>query len=195
MKDFLLNIGKNGHLINLSIYLSRHTCMYASTHIIYIHVHVYMHICIHVCRQTHMDICVYVSILSYITEISMYAHIYVFSIHMYTDMFIYTYMYACIYEIYVCMSIICVFMYKFTYIHTHTCLPMSMNPYVHTFTCMHICHRLEIWDMELTRQFMHNCRKQSVGMLVGMQVNWCGSPVHVQCFSCQNRETHNHDII
>ena len=35
---------------------------------------------------------------------------------------------------------------------------------------MSICHRLKIQDMELTRWFMHSCRKQ----LVGMQANQHG---------------------
>ena len=56
------------------------------------------------------------------------------------------------------------------------------------------CHRLKIWDMELMRWFVHSCRKQSVGMLVGVQVNWHGSPVHVQCFSHQKREADDCDI-
>ena len=58
-----------------------------------------------------------------------------------------------------------------------------------------MCHRLEIWDMELTRRLMCSCRKQSAGMLAGVQVNWCGSPVHAQGFSHQKREADDCDVI
>ena len=59
--------------------------------------------------------------------------------------------------------------------------------------CM--CHRLKIQDMELTRQFVCSCRKQSAGMPVGAQANWCDSPAHAQCFSDQMREADDHDVI
>ena len=56
-------------------------------------------------------------------------------------------------------------------------------------------HRLEIWDTELMRRFVHSCRKQLAGMLADVQVNWHGSPAQMLCFSHQKREADDHDVI
>ena len=68
-------------------------------------------------------------------------------------MYVLLYTYLTI-HIYICMSLIFVFMYKQTHIYAHTCLPLYMYTYIYTNLCIHTY----IYTLIYASTYTHACQ-------------------------------------